>query len=186
MKRIVFDTSTFGEIALDEAFLNELAKQVNASFAVLGSEVIEEELLNTPAGKKISEGRFKGMSLREFFTTAYKLFIRRSETLLNTDLVEIVAAKYYVVYAKEASKAGLAKKEVKLLNDFRIVASASLRGADFLVTADAASMLNSDAINAYKAVNGVFQLKTPVLLAYGDFKHKFAEIVRDATGESDD
>ncbi len=188
MMSIVFDSSVYGELALDEPFLNEVSKQVNAAFAVLGSEIVEGELQNTPADKKISEGKFKGVSLKEFLTTAYKLIVRRSETLLKTDLVEIVAAKYYVVYAKEAARTGLAKKEDKLLNDFRIVASASLRGADFLVTADVASMLSAEVVEAYRMVNGVFQLKTPALLAYGEFKRRFSEIVLDgdAAGESDD
>lgn len=188
MMSIVFDSSVYGELALDEPFLYELSKQVNAAFAVLGSEVVEEELQNTPADKKIKEGKFKGMSLREFLATAYKLITRRSETMLKTDLVEIVAAKYYVVYAKEAARTGLAKKEDKLLNDFRIVSSASLRGADFLVSADVASMLNAEAVKAYEIVNGVFQLKTPVLLAYGEFKRRFSEIVpeENEAGEGDD
>lgn len=188
MTSMVFDSSVYGELALDEPFLKEVSERVNASFAVLGSEVVWEELQNAPAGKKIKEGKFKGMSLGEFLATAYKLITRRSETLMKTDLVEVVAAKYYVVYAKEAAKTGVAKKEGKLLNDFRIVASASLRGVDFLVSADVASMLNAEAIKAYGAVNGVFQLKTPVLLAYGDFKRRFSEIVPEEgmAGESDD
>lgn len=188
MMPMVFDSSVYGELALDVPFLEKVSKHVNTAFAVLGSEVVWEELQNTPVGKKIREGKFKGMSLREFLTTAYTLITRRSENLLKTDLVEIVAAKYYVVYAKEAAKAGVAKKASKLLNDFRIVASASLRGADFLVTADIASMLNADAVKAYVVVNGVFQLKTPVLFAYGDFKRRFSEIVpeQDEAGDSDD
>lgn len=188
MMSLFFDSSVYGELALDEHFLSEVSKHVNVAFAVLGSEVVWEELQNAPAGKKIKEGKFKGMSLREFLATAYKLIVKRSETLLKTDLVEIVAAKYYVVYAKEAAKTGVAKKEGKLLNDFRIIASASLRGADFLVSADVASMLNADAVKAYGAVNGVFQLKTPVLLAYGDFKRRFSKIIPEegVAGESDD
>ncbi len=188
MMSIVFDSSVYGELALDESFLKQVSRQVNASFAVIGSEVVEEELQNTPADKKIKEGKFKGMSLKEFLTTAYKLVVRRSETLLKTDLVEIVAARYYVVYAKKAAKTGFAKQQGKLLNDFRIVASASLRGADFLVTADVSSMLNAEAVAAYRIVNGVFQLKTPVLLAYGDFKRRFSEIIpeEDVAGANDD
>ena len=77
-------------------------------------------------------------------------------------------------------------KQGRLLNDFRIVASASIKGAGFLVTADISSMLNADAVKAYKIVNGVFQLKTPVFLAYGDFKRRFSEMVDELTGESDD
>ncbi len=171
---------------MDVPFLERVSKHVNTAFAVLGSEVVWEELQNTPVGKKIKEGKFKGMGLREFLATAYKLIAGRSESLLRTDLVEIVAARYYVVYAKEASKAGVAKKEGKLLNDFRIVASASLRGADFLITADVASLLNAEAVKAYGIVNCVFQLKTPVLLAYGDFKHRFSEIISEEyeVGES--
>ncbi|MBI2144164.1 hypothetical protein HYU17_03375 [Candidatus Woesearchaeota archaeon] len=186
MITMVFDSSVYGELALDWSFLNEVSGHVNASFAVFGSEVVEGELQNTPDSKKIKEGKFKGMSLKVFLTTAYKLVTRRSETLSKTDLVEIVAARYYVFYSKEAAKTGLAKKEGKLLNDFRIVASASLAGAGFLVTADSSSMLNADAVKAYKVVNGVFQLKTPVFLAYSDFKRKFSEIVDELTGENDE
>ena len=186
MMSAVFDSSVYGELVLDEPFLKELAKHVNVSFAVFGSETVEEELQNTSTGKKIKEGKFKGLNLRDFLTTLYRLFTRRSETLLKTDLVEIVAARYYVAYSKEAAKSGLAKRQSKLLNDFRIVASASLRGVGIIVTADKDTMLRSEAVSAYRLVNGAFQLETPELHSYADFKRRLPELLGKAEGDENE
>lgn len=185
MKSMLLDTSVYGELATDEAFLRELAKNVNTFFIVFGSEVVNGELQKVSADKKIREGKFKGMNLRGFLMTLYSFFVRKSENLQVTALVEIVAAKYYLEYSKEAAKTGRAKLEPKLNNDFKIVASASLRGADILVTCDVATMLRPEAIRAYKNVNTAFQLKAPLMLTYEDFKRQLPEIIREAGDESE-
>src|SRR3989338_4702887 len=100
MKSMLLYTSVYGELATDEAFLRELAKDVNTFFIVFGSEVVDGELQKVPADKKIRDGKFKGMSLREFLITLYSFFVRKSENLQVTALVEIVAAKYYLEYSK--------------------------------------------------------------------------------------
>ena len=59
--------------------------------------------------------------------------------------------------------------EAKLSNDFLIVACASLKGIDVVVSDDKSSMLNAYAKKAYDAVNGAARLAVPRFLSLQEF-----------------
>gem|GEM_PF-4409232 len=164
MKKAMFDTSVYGELVDDEAALGRIADCINVSFLVFGSSTIREELEATPAITLVSRGRFKGLSLRRLLLWLYELFAYKSGgEVKGTDLVEVLALRYQLMHLKN-SKSGM-------LNDFRIVAAASLQGMELFVSVDKAQ-LSERCKSIYLAVNSHYQLNSPLFVAYTEFKEK--------------
>ena len=71
----------------------------------------------------------------------------------------------------QASLGGGFTKE-KLWNDFLIVACASVRDINIVVSEDNATMLNKIARNSYQKVNGSLGLRLPEFIGYKKFKNE--------------
>lgn len=164
MKELLFDTSVYGELVDDEASLRKVAEQVNLRFMVFGSSTVRKELEETPSVTLVTRGKFKGLNLRELLLRVYRLFVEGSGgEVAATDLVEVVALRYLLEYEQRENK-----EDGKMLNDFRIVAAASLHWIGLFVSADKAQ-LSAKCAFVYRIVNRSYQLSVPVLVLYPDF-----------------
>lgn len=163
MKELMLDTSVYGELVDDDLALSKIVKHVNRLFLVYGSSTVRKELEGTPAITLVSRGKFKGLNLRELLLWLYRLFVEESGgEIRSSDLIEVVALRYLLEY-KSKGKSG------QMLNDFRIVAAASLQKLRLFISADKRQISNH-CIAVYVAVNAHYQLELPVLVPFNDFK----------------
>lgn len=163
MRELMFDTSVYGELVDDDLALSKIVKHVNSLFLVYGSSTVRKELEETPAVTLVSRGRFKGLNLRELLLWLYRLFVEESGgEVKSNDLTEVVALRYLLEYNGRG-------KSGQMLNDFRIVAAASLQKLSLFVSADK-KQISKRCVAVYVAVNAHYQLELPELAPFSDFK----------------
>jgi hypothetical protein len=88
-----------------------------------------------------------------------------------TGAVEHLANNYTFVYREVG---GMLAHD-KLNNDFTIVASATLRGMDIVVSDDNNSMLNKYSLKAYGIVNTLNNKRTPRFISYDTLKKELSK-----------
>jgi len=163
IKRILFDTSVYGELVIEPEIV-KIIRKLNESneFVFYGIRLIRNELRDTPKEKKITNGKLRILLLEVYDS----LVSKDNRELKTTDLIEVIANEYFLEY----KKAGGGFSHAAVINDFRIVACASLHGLDIVVSHDRKSMLSKKSIQAYRIVNDKFQLKNPNFKTYEKFK----------------
>ncbi len=165
MSRLLFDTSVYGKLLEDKEFKNYVARYTPYPLMICGSEIIRKELRNIS-----KEAKFEGRSKQILLLELYDMLVRRDKhTFRLTPLVELIADKYY----EEYKKAGGNLSKSSIINDFLIIASATIHSTDLVISADENTMLGENAVAAYKIANQNLQLTTPRLIPYKIFKEKF-------------
>lgn len=164
MKRVIFDTSVYGKIIeLHERELIE--KQLRkSSIVVYGNKIIRAELRDTPKKVKIAEEE-KLRNLRIYLLTLYDEIVK-NHNLGITQKTNNIALTYYTAY----KEFGGSKSKEDIINDFIIVASASLNNLDIVISEDKKSMLSEKAKRAYKLVNILMKSNIPSFMFYNEFK----------------
>lgn len=162
MKRILFDTSVYGELITDHLLIKKLQSLRDDEHMVFyGSKTIRNELRKTSTDRKVGNKK-----LRILLLSLYDSLIKDKHSLQTTELIKLVADKYFEAY--HGIGGGYSKHDIA--NDFLIVACASLHNLDILVSNDEKSMLGDKAIASYKKVNKIFQLNNPYFIHYKEFK----------------
>lgn len=162
MKRVLLDTSVYGELIKDLKVVDALAKGVPTEFVIYGTRVIRQEL--RAISKKVRIGK---ESKRKLLLSVYDLFVRKeNHDLKETGIIETVAENYYATYRK----VGGAASYRAIVGDFKIVACASVHRLDIVVSHDTASMLSVKALQAYELVNKNYRLQCPEFIPYVKFK----------------
>jgi len=154
MKRIIIDTSVY------EFMLKYVDKDM------LKGIIIRKEIREIP--KNIREGidgRIR--SLRNMLLILYDTTVGKHNYKATLQMVEF-ADKYFNTYRTLGGNAQ--KKEI--INDFIIVACASLHNLDVVVSEDIKTMLSDSAIKSYKVVNDLYGFKTPNFIRFNDFRNK--------------
>lgn len=161
MKRLLLDTNIYGEMVVDRA-LEKIREGIvnNNSLIIFGSNVVRSELRATP--KKI---KVEGSNLRIDLLNLYDYIVCERVVNITQDAEEL-AQHYYETYRK----LGGAKGKSELKNDFLIVASASFKSMDIVVSDDEASMKAEHSLQAYSLVNSVKKLSNPNFINYKKFK----------------
>ncbi len=161
MKRVLLDTNVYGLIVEkeDPEKVREIIR--NSSIIIYGIAIIRKELRATP------KGIIDGINLRMDLLRLYQETTKDRELEIGKKEVEITE-NYSVVYKKLG---GITSKE-KMMNDFLIVASASLHNIDIVVSEDNTTMLNKTALSAYSIVNSVLKLRMPRFISYDKFKQE--------------
>jgi len=175
-KTYILDTNVYGEILI-EIDSEKIIKGVKGDKTtyVYGVDVIENELEDAPVGIKL-----KGKILKEAVLTIYKTII--DEELKLSPVAKYLASEYY----KEFDKLRKSGKYYKILDpkvkkyseedlriDFQIIAEASLKGIDVVVSTDRRTILSNIAEDTYNKVNRLNGLRTPRLVRYSDFKRRY-------------
>ena len=163
MKRVLLDTNIYGEIAIDTHLELLREKVVSGEKAIFyGLDVVRKELRATPTSKKIG-----GKSLRILLLSLYDSIIRHE--ILAAREAEELAEHYFNVY----SELGGIKSKDDIRKDFIIVACASIKKLDVVVSNDEKSMLSETALKAYAIVNGIKKIPEPDFIPYKDFRRWF-------------
>ena len=119
--------------------------------------------MNSPTTpKKI---KVSGRNLRIDLLSLYDI-LTHNRILPVSNETENLADSYYGTYRK----LGGAKGKKELWNDFLLVASASLKNMDIVVSEDEATMQAEYSIQAYTSVNSVRKLVSPQFINYEKFK----------------
>ncbi len=165
MKRVMFDTNIYGRLIEETEVIVMIAKHVPYNLVVYGTPVIRNEL------RALSkEARLDGKSKKILLLNVYDKFVRKdNHNLKITDIIEIVANGYFIEYKKMGGSLSL----TEMINDFRIVACASMHHLDIVVSEDERSMLSLQAIGAYSAVNEKNQLRNPEFISFKKFKEAY-------------
>ena len=160
MKRLLLDTNIYGEMIVDENLdkIKEGLKQ--GSLIIFGSKIIRKELRATPKKIKVS-----GSNLRIDLLSLYDL-ITAERTLDVEKETENLADDYYLAYRTF----GGAQGKEEMATDFLIVASATLKEMDIVVSNDESTMKSKDAFSAYQLVNSIKKLRNPNFIDYNQFK----------------
>lgn len=134
-------------------------KIVKSNLLICGSKIIRKELRDTPEHVRI--GRNK---LRSAMINSYDQLVSSKRNYGTNSILEKIAKEYYTEYRGNCSW-----KEI--MNDFLIVATASMHGIDIVVSNDEKTMAGKEAIKAYEIVNKKFELFEPRFI-------KFCELER--------
>ncbi len=165
MKRILFDTSVYGELILESMALKKIEEQfINNELIIYGNKIIRDELRETPKRIKLGNKSAKILLLQ-----IYDTFIcKENHSIKIGKVTEILSQEYYKAYKKVGGNLSFAD----IASDFLIVACASLKELDIVVSHDTLTMLSSKAINSYKKVNDENSLRNPHFITYKEYKKR--------------
>jgi len=162
MKRIIFDTNTYGLLAIDNERLKVVEKiKINSSLIVYGLKIVRDELRDVPKSIKIRD-----KSLRIDLLNLYDSITEEHMLKFDKNTPKI-AENYYKAYREF----GGSKPKDDILNDFAIVSAASINNLDVVVSNDEKSMLSHNALRAYNLINSVINRRTPEFISYNKFKN---------------
>jgi len=175
-KTYILDTNVYGELLIEKDS-SEIIRRIDRdkSLFIYGVDVIEHELHDVPSNKKI-----KGKIFRDVVLSTYKSLI--DEELILSPIADYLASEYFKKYVelRKSSKYykivkdnELTYNEEDLKIDFDIIAVASLKGVDIVVSADKRTMLSKLATETYNIVNKINSLNTPKLIDYFEFRKRY-------------
>ena len=177
-KTYILDTNVYGELLIEYNSQQIIEKiREDKTTYVYGIDVIENELKGSPI-----EIKYKGKILRETVLSIYKTLI--DEELKLFPIAEYIASKYYERFdklRKSGKYYGLVDSKTRkyseddLKVDFQIIAMASLKGVDIVVSTDKRTILSKLAEDTYNIVNNANELRTPKLVKYSDFKLRYVK-----------
>ena len=165
MKRVLLDTSIYGELILDPEIdkIKEKLDKANSIF-LYGNSYIRKELRNTAKKKKI-----QGKNLKVYLLNIYDAIVK-DHNLNITNEMKNVAKGYYKIYRE----LGVSKSFREMSNDFMIVACASVHGLDIIVSKDNSTMMTENALRTYNIVNLIKSLKNINFIEYEKFRRLFS------------
>lgn len=150
----LFDTNVYGKIAEEKEAGLELADKIeqDPNFIIHNFRLIRNELRGAPKILPIYD----------------KLVANR--VIEETKQIKDLANSYF----KEYKVNGGAQGQKKILNDFKIVACATLLNSDLVVSDDKRTMLHPIAVDAYNSVNIKIGKRTPTFLNYQKIKKRYS------------
>lgn len=155
MKRILSDTNIY-ELILKEFEIEQLRKAKEKRPVIFyGVDIIRKELRSIPKGRRETV-RNELVKLRNALLSIYDILVDNHVYKTDTKTSRI-AEDYYIAYAVLKGKA----PKDEIINDFKIVATASLHNIDILVSEDNKTMLAEKSLKAYNSVNDVHKLRSP-------------------------
>ncbi len=165
MKRVLLDTNIYGEIIdkKDEELVKAALNSSRKELLVYGCETVRKELRAT-GKKKMLPVKATGIKKLRIAPLLLYDFITASRSIQIDKKIEETAFDYLKVY-KEIT----GKSDEKLMNDFLIVASATLKGLDIVYSEDNKTMCSPNARKACAIVNALRDLKTPEFESYMKF-----------------
>lgn len=162
MKRVLLDTSVYGELVIDVQTSDALLSLVPIKYVIYGVRIIRNELRDIS-----KEAKVEGKSKRNLLLQLYDSFVKKENHNLDMEpIVEVIAGEFYKKYRSN----GGSKSLHDMITDLRIVACASFHNLDVVVSKDTKSMLSPEAIEAYKKICNDFGLHVPEFIPYAVFK----------------
>ena len=159
MKRAILDTSVYGRI-IEKNEIEQFRELIKNKIIIYGNQLIRKELRDTPKKIKIPD-KEKLRNLRIYLLTLYDEIVKNHSFEITKEMLNL-AENYYAVYRELGGNKG---KE-SIIIDFTIIACASIKGMDVVVSDDEKTMLSRNAIRAYKLVNNIKKERTPNFISY--------------------
>ena len=167
MKRVILDTNIYGKLAKEKRPY-EVLKSIKSGddFVFYGiRELIRREVRETPRDVRILDNK----SLRMLLLSLYDSIVKEHELRLN-EKIRFIAKRYCDVYKEVGG--GVSMNHI--MNDFLIIACASLNNLDVVVSEDNATMLSEHSLKSYNIINKTLNLRTPEFVGYTKFKRWFS------------
>ncbi|HLC77039.1 MAG TPA: hypothetical protein VJH04_02435 [archaeon] len=161
MKRILLDANIYGEIVIDPD-IEKIKGNIRNAGVIYGFRVIRSKMRKTSKSKYVGNH-----GLRVSLLSLYDEVTKGKEFLITEEMKKI-ARSYYNAYREF----GGSKSLESIIEDFIIIACASVHGIDIVVSEDEKSMLTENAIRAYKLVNEIAKKRTPDFIGYEEFKRR--------------
>ncbi len=148
------DANIYGKIIDDTNISEDLSESIRRDneFQVHNFRVVRNELRKIP----------------ELIELYDKITTNRIITV--NDEIEKLASGYYSEYKKNG---GVQTDNQNFMNDLLIVACASIKGFDIIVSDDEKTMKNPIAIDSYDKINLLRNLRTPTFISYKNLRHKY-------------
>ena len=165
MKRIILDTNIYGRIIekKEEEKIKKLIEK-RRDIILYGFDVVRKELRDVPKEVRVERRR-----LRLVLLALYDGLVR-THIYFTTSPIKQLTNEYYKVYKELGGK----RSEKEMLNDFLIVACASIHELDIVVSEDNKTMLSDEAKKSYKIANSLRGYKMPDFIGYGEFRRLFS------------
>ncbi len=170
MKRVIFDTNIYGRI-VENAELAFVASSIDNFLVNYGSVVVKRELKGYEGGRTVQyEGKVR--KFRALLLEAYDILTRKTYEV--DERTARLAEEYFMVYVRLGGK----KLRGELLNDFHVVATASIHSLEVVYTEEkegakggtAGTMRSPEALKAYEIVNELNKLNSPQFKSYKELK----------------
>lgn len=167
MKRIIFDTSVYGNLVMEDAVrkrIEEMAK--TKEYIIYGNSIIRKELRQTPKTLIL-----KKRNLRILLLTLYDSFVKKENHDLKINiLIETLSKDYF----KEYKKNNGVFSDNELKDDLMIIATATIYHLDIVVSNDERTMLSKQLVKVYESVNREYGMKNPLFKNYLKFKKELS------------
>lgn len=160
MVDLILDTNIYGKIIIDKNSLELIDKIVKSGLVVHNFELIREELRKTSKTKKIKRAK-----TRTTLLNAYDA-ITTNKRISENKKMAVLADRYFREYRKLGG--GVSRKNI--ISDFKIVACASVKGFDIIVSDDDRTMKSKNSMSAYNIINLQNKLRSPNFLSYNQMK----------------
>lgn len=134
---------------------------------VYGSDIIRRELRLIPKKVTIPNGhviKTASKKLRVSLLGLYDEIVKKSYD--TNQRILSLADHYYGTYRE----LGGSISKFKIINDFRIIACATLHDLDIVISEDDRTMFAENPIKAYKIVNSILEKRNPEFIGYLKFK----------------
>lgn len=158
MKKVILDTNIYGKMVIDDE-LDEIKKLIKEKVVIYGADVVRKEIRKAPRWTAKYPRNLKMDLLR-----LYDSLVRH--TIQTTPEIIELAGKYYVAYASLGGK----MPQNRIRNDLIVVACASMKGLDIVISEDTGTMLGRDFWKIYNVVNKIVKKRSPGFLGYEEFK----------------
>lgn len=149
----ILNTNIYGLIFADKIYGIELVQRIkhDSNLLIHNFKLIRNELRGAPAILPIYD----------------KIVAKRN--IEETKSIRDLAHKYFEVYKLNNGVQG----QKRMMNDFKIVACATILNCDLVVTQDQRTLLNPTSIKSYRYVNLKMNKRTPTFYRYEDLKRKY-------------
>lgn len=150
----ILDTNIYGRFIEEKqeglALANKIKQDPN--FLIHNFKLIRNELRGAP----------------KMLTIYNELVANR--VIEETKQIDDLARQYFDFYKANNGVQG----QKKILNDFKIVACATILNCDLVVTEDQRTLLNPISIKAYRYINLKNNKRVPTFYRYNDLKRKYS------------
>ncbi len=150
MLHVILDTNIYGKILDDKEYGGKLSEKLkkDPSILVHNFRLIRQELRGAPKLLPLYDS------------------IVAQRVINETQEIKNLASAYFIEYKNNRGVQG----QQKILNDFKIVACASILGCDIIFSDDRKTLQSPVALHAYRVSNVKKRLRTPTFHSYNDLK----------------
>ncbi len=166
MLRVIMDTNVYG-LLVGEKEIGRISQSIikDKDFIVYGVSFIRKELRDTPRTKKLGNLSTRNLLLSLYDNLTNERFLKDSYEVYD------LARRFYESYREFGGIKNWDKSSIGI--DFMVVACASLYKLDLVISDDSKTLLNKEAIKAYRYVCVREARWQPNFWRYSDLRRRY-------------